>query len=167
MRRVVRAKGRKDSESVKRIRENKPFYKLDHIVRERYPTFIEALRDIDDALSLCFLYAMFGKSRGLPLELIELSRRLTLEFMHYVIETKSLRKVFISIKGYYYRADINGQTVTWVVPHQFVFDRITDVDFQVMRTFTEFYVTLLGFVNYKLYSTNSLVYPPKVSLNPF
>ena len=122
MRKVIRAKGRKDSESVKRIRQNKPFYKLDHIVRERYPSFVDALRDIDDALSLCFLYAMFGKSRGLPLELIELSRRLTLEFMHYIIETKSLRKVFVSIKGYYYRADINGQTVTWVVPHQFVFD---------------------------------------------
>ncbi len=35
MRRVVRAKGRKDSESVKRIRENKPFYKVDHVVKER------------------------------------------------------------------------------------------------------------------------------------
>ncbi|XP_054168334.1 pescadillo-like [Oppia nitens] len=162
MRRVVRAKGRKDSESVKRIRENKPFYKVDHIVRERYPTFIDALRDIDDGLSLCFLYAMFPKSRSLPLELIELSRRLTLEFLHYVIETKALRKVFISIKGYYYEADISGQTVRWVVPHQFVFDRISDVDFQVMRTFAEFYVTLLGFVNYKLYANNSLVYPPKI-----
>jgi pescadillo protein len=65
---------------------------------------------------------MFPKSKGLPLELIELSRRLTLEFMHFVIETKSLRKVFISIKGYYYQSDISGQTVTWIVPHQFVFD---------------------------------------------
>lgn len=77
---------------------------------------------MDDTLSMCFLYAMFPKSKILPLELIELCRRLTLEFMLYVIETKSLRKVFISIKGYYYQADIMGQTVTWIVPHQFVFD---------------------------------------------
>ncbi|CAG2100826.1 unnamed protein product [Medioppia subpectinata] len=162
MRRVIRAKGRKDSESIRRIRENKPFYKVDHIVRERYPTFADAMRDMDDALSLCFLYSNFCKSKALPLELIELCRRLTLEFMHYVIETKSLRKVFISIKGYYYEADINGQSITWVVPHQFVFDRITDVDFQVMRTFTEFYITFVGFINYKLYSSHSLVYPPKI-----
>ena len=86
----------------------------------RYPTFIDALRDLDDALSMCFLYAMFGKSKALPLEMIELSRRLTLEFMYYVMETKSLRKVFISIKGYYYEANIMGQNVRWVVPHHFV-----------------------------------------------
>lgn len=35
MKRIAKAKGRKDNESVKRIRENKPFYKLDHIVKER------------------------------------------------------------------------------------------------------------------------------------
>jgi len=37
-----------------------------------------------------------------------------------------------------------------------------DVDFKVMATFLEFYTTLLGFVNYKLYSDLGLVYPPKV-----
>lgn len=162
MKRIAKAKGRKDAESVKRIRENKPFYKLDHIVKERYPTFIDALRDLDDALSMCFLYARFGKSKLLPLEMIELSRRLTLEFMYYVMETKSLRRVFISIKGYYYEANIMGQNIRWVVPHHFVLTRVPDVDFQVMKTFTEFYITLLGFVNYKLYTSNSFCYPPKI-----
>ncbi|XP_027196114.2 pescadillo homolog [Dermatophagoides pteronyssinus] len=161
MKRMAKAKGRRDNEWVQRIRENKPFYKLDHIVKERYPTLIDALRDMDDALSMCFLYAMFGKSKSLPLELIELSRRLTLEFMYYVMETKSLRKCFISIKGYYYEANIMGQTIRWVVPHQFVMNRVPDVDFQVMKTFTEFYVTLLGFIIYKLYVSNSFIYPPK------
>lgn len=120
MKRIAKAKGRKDSDTVKRIRENKPFYKLDHIVKERYPTFVDALRDLDDALSMCFLYARFGKSKSLPLELIELSRRLTLEFMFFVMETKALRKVFISIKGYYYEANIMGQNIRWTVPHHFV-----------------------------------------------
>lgn len=32
-----------------------------------------------------------------------------------------------------------------------------------MATFTEFYTTLLGFVNFRLYQTLNLVYPPKVS----
>lgn len=32
-----------------------------------------------------------------------------------------------------------------------------------MITFTEFYVTLLGFVNYKLFSSLNLCYPPKVA----
>src|SRR5947209_1786265 len=35
MRRLTRAKGRRDFESLKNIRENKPFYKVDHIVKER------------------------------------------------------------------------------------------------------------------------------------
>ncbi|OTF74704.1 pescadillo-like protein, partial [Euroglyphus maynei] len=165
MKRMAKAKGRRDNEWVQRIRENKPFYKLDHIVKERYPTLIDALRDMDDALSMCFLYAMFGKSKSLPLELIELSRRLTLEFMYFVMETKSLRKCFISIKGYYYEANIMGQIIRWIVPHQFVMNRVPDVDFQVMKTFTEFYVTFLGFVNYKLYVSNSFIYPPKFFKN--
>lgn len=120
MKRMAKAKGRKDNESVDRIRDNKPFYKLDHIVKERYPTFVDALRDIDDALSMCFLYCNFAKSKAIPLELIEMCRRLTLEFMSFVIQTKSLRKVFVSIKGYYYEANIMGQTIRWVVPHKFV-----------------------------------------------
>ena len=36
-----------------------------------------------------------------------------------------------------------------------------DVDFRIMGTFVEFYTTLLGFVNYRLYSSIGLVYPPK------
>jgi pescadillo protein len=46
-------------------------------------------------------------------------KRLTVEFMHYVIESRSLRKVFLSIKGIYYQAEVEGQTITWVVPYQF------------------------------------------------
>ena len=38
-----------------------------------------------------------------------------------------------------------------------------DVDFKIMATFLEFYTTLLGFVNYKLYSDLGLIYPPQVT----
>ena len=32
-----------------------------------------------------------------------------------------------------------------------------------MATFLEFYTTLLGFVNYRLYTDLGLIYPPKVT----
>ena len=35
-----------------------------------------------------------------------------------------------------------------------------DVDFRVMGTFTHLYYTLCGFVNYKLYHSSGLHYPP-------
>lgn len=42
----------------------------------------------------------------------------------------------------------------------------TDVDYRVMATFTEFYTTLLGFVNFRLYHSLNLLYPPKVRPPP-
>lgn len=162
MKRLTRAKGRHDLEKFQKVNENKPTYKLGPIVKERYPRFVDALRDCDDALSMCFLFAMFPKGRGRPDDLIDLSRRLTIEFMHYIINSKSLRKVFISIKGYYYQAEVMGQTITWMVPHQFVIDRVSNVDMNVMKTFTEFYVTMLGYINYKLYKSINAVYPPQI-----
>ena len=41
--------------------------------------------------------------------------------MHYVIASKSLRKCFISIKGYYFQAEIKGQPVTWIMPHKLAY----------------------------------------------
>ena len=49
----------------KLLEQTKPVFTLDHLVRERYPTFVHALRDIDDALCMVHLYAMLpvGTSR--------------------------------------------------------------------------------------------------------
>ena len=63
-------------------------------------------RDLEDCLCLAFLYSTFPKNPKTPVEMITLCRKLTVEFMHYVIEARALRKVFCSIKGYYYQADI-------------------------------------------------------------
>ncbi|CAJ0933195.1 unnamed protein product [Ranitomeya imitator] len=205
VRRLRKAYGKKEWDSVDRIRDNKPTYKLDHIIKERYPTFIDALRDLDDALSMSFLFSTFRRTGKCHVQTIQLCRRLSVEFLNYVVACRSLRKVFLSIKGIYYQAEILGQTVTWITPYAFSHDDAvpltfcgaptphspaahrrryspaalpparpwdmqgqrqeqhpTDVDYRVMATFTEFYTTLLGFVNFRLYQTLNLQYPPKL-----
>ncbi|CAD6574433.1 MAG: mRNA-binding ribosome synthesis protein nop7 [Alectoria sarmentosa] len=134
---------------------------LDHIIKERYPTFVDALRDLDDALSLLFLFANLPSTSTVPPKTMALCQRLCLEFEHYLITTNSLRKSFLSIKGIYYQATIQGQDILWLVPYRFV-QRVTgDVDFRIMGTFVEFYTTLLGFVNFRLYTSIGLIYPPR------
>lgn len=167
-RKVGRAKATRDFTAMKRYLDNHPTIKVDHIVKERYPTFIDALRDLDDCLTLCFLFSTFPSLPHIPREQSYLCRRLTVEFLHAIIEAKALRKVFISIKGYYYQAEIKGQTITWIVPHHFSFEPQNryEVDFKVMSIFVEFYTIMLGFVNFRLYHSLNLYYPPKFSNIP-
>ncbi|XP_024422816.2 pescadillo homolog [Desmodus rotundus] len=162
VRKLRKAYGKSEWNTVERLKDNKPHYKLDHIVKERYPTFIDALRDLDDALSMCFLFSTFPRTGKCHVQTIQLCRRLTVEFMHYVIAARALRKVFLSIKGIYYQADVLGQPIVWITPYAFSHDHPTDVDYRVMATFTEFYTTLLGFVNFRLYQSLNLHYPPKL-----
>ncbi|XP_030759375.1 pescadillo homolog [Sitophilus oryzae] len=166
---VGRARALKDFENLKRYLNSHPTLKLDHIVKERYPTFIDALRDLDDCLTLCFLFSTFPSIAHVPRDQSALCQRLTMEFLHIVIEAKALRKVFISIKGYYFQAELKGQTITWIIPHHFSFEpqQKSEVDFKIMSTFVEFYTILLGFVNFRLYHGLNLHYPPKfVSMSP-
>lgn len=85
------------------------------------------------------------------------------EFNLYVVLSKSLRKVFLSIKGIYYQAEIMGQPITWIQPYQFIQKLPADVDYKVMQTFLEFYITLLKFTNLKLFKMLNIQYP--LSLN--
>ncbi|KAF8761447.1 Ribosome biogenesis protein YTM1 [Rhizoctonia solani] len=116
---LARALGRGEWSSAKSLEENKPIYTLDHIVKERYPTFIDALRDIDDALCLIHLFAALPTSPQIPTALISNCTRLSAEWQLYVMRTHALRKVFLSIKGIYFQAEVMGQTITWLVPYQF------------------------------------------------
>jgi len=59
LRRLTKAKARNEKSKEVALRDNRPFYKLDHVVRERYPSFADALRDLDDCLTLIFLFANF------------------------------------------------------------------------------------------------------------
>jgi pescadillo protein len=172
---IAKALGRGDAHDASRLEKNaassrsektgKSKYTLDHIIRERYPTFIDALRDLDDCLSMLFLFANLPSTSAVPAKMIARCEKLCLEFEHFLIVSHSLRKSFLSIKGIYYQATIQGQDILWLVPYKFN-QRVTgDVDFRIMGTFVEFYQTLLGFVNYRLYTSLGLVYPPKFDAN--
>ncbi len=70
----------------------------------------------------------------------------------YVIRSHTLRKVFVSVKGIYYQCEIMGQKITYIVPFKYPTDLPIDVDYRVMVTFLDFYLVMLKFVNFKLYS---------------
>ncbi|KAL8846960.1 MAG: hypothetical protein Q9221_007973 [Calogaya cf. arnoldii] len=163
---IAKSLGRGEVGDAARLEKTgRPRISLDHVIKERYPTFVDALRDLDDALSLLFLFANLPSTPAVPPKTIALCQRLCSEFQHYLIITHTLRKSFISIKGIYYQAIIQGQDILWLVPHKFVQKVTGDVDFRIMGTFVDFYTTLLGFVNYRLYTTIGLVYPPKFNAN--
>jgi len=67
LRKLKRATSKGDFNTADRLKANKPKYTLDHIVRERYPTFVDAIRDLEDCLCLCFLYSTFPKNTKTPL----------------------------------------------------------------------------------------------------
>jgi pescadillo len=166
-RNIKRAKGKKHYNQVDRLRENKPRYKLDHLVKERYPTFGDALRDLDDCLTLVNLFALLpaDKRLGIPMDSVIRARELSLEFQSYVTRKHALRKVFISVKGFYYEAEIHGQTVIWLVSHNMQQTLPEDVDYRVMLTFLEFYTAMIAFVNHQLYHEDNLRYPPVLDVS--
>merc|ERR1712093_866953 len=124
---------------LKGIFPRQPKYRLDHIIKERYPSFPDALRDLDDALSLIVLFAHLPASEKVPASIIANCSRLAAEWQLYVMKTRSLSKVFLSIKGIYFQAIVKGETVTWLVPYMFTQNVPTDVDFRIMMTFLELY----------------------------
>lgn len=71
---------------------------------------------------MCFLFSTFPRTGKCHVQTIQLCRRLTVEFMHYVIAARALRKVFLSIKGIYYQAEVLGQPIVWIAPYAFSHD---------------------------------------------
>lgn len=90
------------------------------------------------------------------------------EFLNYVIVTRSLKKVFVTIKGFYFQAEIKGKLVTWLMPHNNGPISINKtVDMKIVTNFTLLYTTLLGFINFRLYQSLGLIYPPNFSRSSF
>ncbi|GAV53261.1 hypothetical protein ZYGR_0AI05450 [Zygosaccharomyces rouxii] len=159
---LTKALGRGQVSAAKKLEENRNPYKLDHIIKERYPSFPDAIRDIDDALNMIFLFSNLPATDKVSARVIRDAQAISNQWMAYVAKERLLRKVFVSIKGVYYQADIRGEEVRWVVPFKFPENIPRDIDFRIMLTFLEFYSTLLHFVLYKLYTDSGLVYPPKI-----
>jgi pescadillo protein len=60
MKKIRKASGRNQIDIARKRDEFKPKIVLDHLVKERYPRFIDALRDLDDAL--CMVSILLSKS---------------------------------------------------------------------------------------------------------
>ncbi|KAI6183837.1 Pescadillo-like protein [Aphelenchoides bicaudatus] len=153
LRKIKTARRKKEPERAEKLLENRPDMNLDSIVKEH----------LDDCLCLCAAFAVLPRSRIVRRQTIDACRRLLAEFMHYVIESHSLTKVFVSIKGIYYQASIMGEKVTWLVGHERSVGKLGDIDLPVMTTFVQFYTTTLKFVNFRLYKSLGLHYPPRLA----
>lgn len=111
-RKLGAALGRREWDLAKQLRDDKPVYSLHHVVKERYPSFVDALADLDDALSLIFLFATLPVDERIEVKHTAECARLAAEWQHYVIAAACLVRTFVSIKGIYYQAEIRGQTIT-------------------------------------------------------
>lgn len=162
MKKIRKAAGRNQFGEARRKDELKPQISLDHLVKERYPRFIDALRDLDDALCMIHLFASLSSTGRITSDRTASCSLLVRHWQYYISKTKSLYKVFVSVKGVYFQSQVMGELVTWIVPHQFTQAIPKDVDVRVMMTFLEFYEVFLHFVLFKLYSMSNLNYPPVV-----
>jgi pescadillo protein len=76
-RKVRRAKAKGQIEAAQRLAESAPRYRLDSLVRERYPSLGDALRDLSDPLTLTHLFAVLPaeRQRGIAAEKVAAARR--------------------------------------------------------------------------------------------
>ncbi|EXC20337.1 Pescadillo-like protein [Morus notabilis] len=159
---IKKAKAKKNEKRAKQLEVRRPNYKLDRLIRERYPKFVDALRDLDDCLTMVHLFAALPALEREKVEVkrVHNCRRLSHEWLAYISRTHKLRKVFVSVKGIYYQAEVQGQKITWLTPHAMQQVLTDDIDFNVMLTYLEFNETLLAFVNCHLYNSINVRYPP-------
>lgn len=155
---------KRDKTKVKNIKARKPELDIAHVVKERYPRFDDALKDLDDPLTSLALLAHFPSHRLFKInpERIELSKLLLGMFKALVVKSRRLSKVFLATRGIYYQVELKGNKINWVEPYPFAQKLPFDVDYKVILSFSEFYSVLLKFVLFRLYKENGLVFPAEV-----
>jgi pescadillo protein len=130
------------------------------LIRSRYPTFADAVSDLDDALTTVALFSQMSGSKMIDSERIVSCRRLLTEFHYYIARTNSLSAAFISFRGFYFQAALEGQKILWLIPHSFPIPVDASVDYEVLLEFLELYEHLVGFVNARLFIQLGMKYPP-------
>eukprot|EP01060_Flectonema_neradi_P017500 TRINITY_DN24383_c0_g1_i1.p1 TRINITY_DN24383_c0_g1~~TRINITY_DN24383_c0_g1_i1.p1 ORF type:complete len:628 (+),score=175.38 TRINITY_DN24383_c0_g1_i1:44-1885(+) len=151
----------------------KPNFSLATIIKERYPTFVDALRDCEDALTHIFLYAALpprvhsdSTIEGhtyLTSSMADQCREIRDRWMKYINSTNGLRKTFISIKGIYYQSNVMGENVMWQCPYEFTSKPPKEVVYRVLMTFLEFYLQQMRFILFKLEHDQRLAEEKKIS----
>jgi pescadillo protein len=142
------------------LQQRKPQYHLDQTIKERYPFFVDAVKDIDDAMSMISLYAFLSPEiksdstiefhHALSTGLHEKAKTVINEFLNYVAKTHLLSRAFISIKGFYYEVFIHGQRILFLMPHEYASKFPEGVQQYVLITFLEFHIELMRFIMHKL-----------------
>ncbi|KAI8851573.1 Pescadillo N-terminus-domain-containing protein [Chytridium lagenaria] len=130
-RKLFKALTKREWSVAKSLETQTPKYTLDHVIKERYPSFADALRDLDDALSIIFLFA------SLPSDTIIKASR---------IKNCQSSQANSNITSWP-PTEIHGQDITWIAPYQFALQVPSDVDLKIMSTFLELYETLLSFID--------------------
>jgi pescadillo len=138
----------------------KPRHSLVATIKERYPYFIDAVRDIDDAMSMIHLYAFLSPEiksdttieihHSLTSGLHERAKEMCNRWDSYVARAHTLTKGFISIKGYYYEAIVKGERVRWLCPHEYAHRFPPGIQQYILLSFLEFYLEMMKFVLFKL-----------------
>ena len=161
---INRAKAMRNREMLKVLTQPsvKPMYQLDATIKERYPRFLDAVKDIDDAMTVISLYAFLSPEirsdttiefhHALSSGLHDKAVKVLQQWLSYVARSRSLHKGFISIKGYYFQAHVKGEKVLWLMPHEYASKFPSGVQQYILVTFLEFYVELMRFVLFKLES---------------
>ena len=78
MKKVRKKIGRGEYTEARRQYYDKPNYTLQHLVRERFPSFQAALTDFDDALCMIHLYASLPAERRISPQSTSTCLKLTL-----------------------------------------------------------------------------------------
>ncbi|EPY43887.1 pescadillo [Angomonas deanei] len=161
---LKRAQAMGNTENLKVLQRQtvKPQHNLVPTIKERYPYFIDAVKDIDDAMSMISLYAFLSPEvysnttiethHALPSGLHERAQAVCRDWNDYVVRAQNLTRGFISIKGYYYEAIVKGERIRWLCPHEYAHKFPSGIQQYVMLSFLEFYVELMKFILYKLNS---------------
>ncbi|AYU75861.1 Pescadillo N-terminus/BRCA1 C Terminus (BRCT) domain containing protein, putative [Leishmania donovani] len=161
---VKRAEAMGRSEDLKVLQSSrvKPRHSLVATIKERYPYFIDAIRDVDDAMSMIHLYAFLSPEiksdttieihHSLTSGMSEKAKEVCERWDRYVARARVLTKGFISIKGYYYEAIVKGERVRWLCPHEYAHRFPPGIQQYVMLSFLEFYLEMMKFVLFKLES---------------